>query len=91
MNDKLKKLIISGTLAGTVFNITNVVSADSTDISGKATYTNAMSSDYIQGNLTFSTANGEIIKIGPLQSINPKNNSFYFFQIRKIHYLFSKR
>ncbi|MDF9468711.1 DUF2599 domain-containing protein [Bacillus sp. FSL K6-0273] len=83
MNDKLKKLIISGTLAGTVFNITNVVSADSTDISGKATYTNAMSSDYIQGNLTFSTANGEIIKIGPLQSINPKNNSFYFFSNKK--------
>ncbi|MCU4842078.1 MULTISPECIES: DUF2599 domain-containing protein [Bacillus cereus group] len=83
MNDRLKKLIISGILAGIVFSITNIASANSTDISEETTYTNAMSSDYTKDNLTFSTANGEIIKIGHLQSINPTKNNFYFFSNKK--------
>lgn len=75
----MKKLIIVGTLAGTLFSVTNVTAAHSTDMFEETTYKNTINRNYIHDNLIFSTANGEVIKLGPLQSINPTSNNFYFF------------
>ncbi|MHA4285639.1 hypothetical protein ACX16X_28565, partial [Bacillus cereus] len=83
MKSKIMKLIVVGSMTGTIFGVANNVSAQSNNVLDSNQYKNVLNQNMNSEPkyLSFSTAEGETIKIGAMKSSDSKygNSEIYKF------------